>query len=109
MITESMMKPTGYHILLKTQEVETVSKGGIITMTASEEARQKTGNETHTVIAMGKDCYKDPDKYPSGNWCEVGDTVVTMRYPGAKTEIDGALYYYANDEDILAIVETKDG
>lgn len=109
MITESMMKPTGWHILLKTQQVRTKTVSGIITMTAKEEERQKTGNETHTVVAMGRDCYTDLEKYPSGNWCEVGDIVVTMRYPGAKTEIDGELYYFANEDDILATVETDNG
>ena len=110
-ITESCLKPTGYHLLLKTEQVETKTASGIITMTDKEEERQKTGNELHTVVSMGPDAYKssDPDKFQSGPWCKVGDLVMTARYPGAKTEIDGELYYFANDEDILATVETDNG
>ncbi len=97
--------PTGFHILLKTEEIETVSSGGIIQMTQGEEDRQQTGNDIHEVVAMGPDCYKNKEDYPGGPWCKVGDIVITPRYVGHKIEIDGGLYWFANEDNILATLE----
>lgn len=100
-----ILKPTGYHILLKTETVSNVSKHGIITSTESQRQREQTGNDIHEVIAMGKDCYKDRKKFPTGSWCEIGDRVMTPNYPGHKILIGEDIYWYASDEDILATVE----
>ncbi len=97
--------PSGWHILLKTEKIETVTASGIQLMTDAEENRQQTGHDLHEVVAVGRDCYHDKEKFPNGPWCEVGDIVVTTRYIGHKMEIEGELYWFANDEEILAIVE----
>lgn len=101
------LKPTGYHVLLKTEVVSNVTKSGIITTTESQRKRQETGNDIHEVIAMGPDCYKDVKKFPNGSWCKVGDRVMTPNYPGHKIQIGEDIFWYASDEDILATVEKR--
>lgn len=97
--------PTGFHILLRTEKIETVTSSGIELMTDDEAKRQETGNDIHKVVAMGPDCYTDKEAYPKGPWCKVGDIVITPRYVGHKIEIEGGLYWFANEDNILATVE----
>ncbi len=104
-LKRDLLKPTGYHVLLKTEAVSNVTESGIITSTENQRQREETGNDVHEVIAMGPDCYKNPEKFPNGPWCEVGDRVMTPNYPGHKIEINGDLYWLANDEDIQIKVE----
>lgn len=104
-LERDILKPTGYHILLKTEAVNNVTESGIITSTEGQRSREETGNDIHEVIAMGPDCYKNLEKFPNGPWCKVGDRVMTANYPGHKIKIGEDIYWYTSDEDILATVE----
>ena len=111
-ITTETLKPAGYHVLLKPHEVVKEHKvagtdKSIILETDQEQERKQAGYDIHTLVAKGPDCWKDPDKFPTGNWAETGDIVMTPRYPGHQIKIDGEIYWMANDEDILATVEKK--
>jgi len=57
------------------------------------------------VLKMGRECYKDKEKFPSGPWCKEGDWVLITRYAGSRIRIDGGELRIINDDEILAVVD----
>lgn len=97
------IKPAGHRILIKTEAVETTTKSGIITMTDNEKIKQEAGNVYYEVVAMGPDCFNHESF--NSRWCEVGDIIMTVQYPGQKVKFDGFTVWFINDDDILAKLE----
>ncbi len=86
------VKPLTDRVLVKIQESETKSAGGII---IPQTAQEKT--QTGLVIAVGTD--KDVIKVKEG------DKVMYDKYAGAQIKIDGAEHLIVKMSDILAIIE----
>ena len=102
--------PVGHFMLVALPKVE-LSKL-LITPDAVTE-RERAASVIGTVIALGPDCYKDPEpivpdivrqalvagapvsvsliaprpRFPSGPWCKAGDTVLFSRYAGKRFTI----------------------
>lgn len=72
--------------------------------------RERVAAVVGTVIAMGKDCYLDQRKFPTGPWCKVGDTVMFARYSGMRfktTDLEsGNLVEYRmlSDDMVVGVV-----
>lgn len=115
--------PVGHFMLVALPEVEIRTKSGIyIPDTVSD--RERAASVVGTVIAMGPDCYTDPEpklpaglsptapvtvlaarpRFPSGPWCKEGDTVLFSRYAGKRFTIEGVEFRMLSDDEITATI-----
>lgn len=101
--------PKGPMILLKAKRFEQVSKGGIVLASNEEVKRETVGGDILEVMAVGDLAFKDHPQWGSVDpFCEVGDFVMTPRYPGHKFEYppgSGDVWYLCNDETIKGVVD----
>ena len=97
-------KPTGWRILVLPFKMNEKTKGGVIINESTLE-RQQVASQCGNVLAMGSECYKDKDRYPTGPWCKVGDWVVFARYAGSRINIEGGEVRLLNEDEVLATVE----
>ena len=102
--TEKLPKPTGWRILVLPFRMDEKTKGGIL-MGAETIDRQQVASQCGIVLAMGSQCYKDKERYPSGPWCKVGDWVIFARYAGSRIQIEGGEIRLLNEDEILATVK----
>jgi len=86
------VKPLSDRVLIKVQESETKTAGGII---IPETAQEKT--QTGLVVAVGDD--KDVIKVKEGQ------KVMYDKYAGTQIKIDGADHLIVKMSDILAVIE----
>jgi chaperonin GroES len=86
------VKPLGERVLIKVQEGESKTAGGII---IPQTAQEKT--QTGVVIAVGTD--KDVIKVKEN------DKVMYDKYAGTQIKIDGAEHLIVKMADILAVLE----
>jgi len=102
MSNESGINPVGWRILVKPQEINETSAGGIIVTTGSFKDREQLGNTTGIVVAMGDQCYAD-EPTP---WCAVGNKVIFAKYAGLMyLGKDGQQYRMINDKDITGTLD----
>ncbi len=97
-------RPTGWRIIVLPFKMDEKTKGGIV-ITESALERQQVGSQCGLVLAMGPQCYKDTERYPTGPWCKVNDWVVFARYAGSRIQIEGGEIRLLNDDEILATVK----
>ena len=97
-------QPTGWRLLVLPFKMNEKTKGGVIINESTLE-RQQVASQCGNVLAMGSECYKDKERYPSGPWCKVGDWVVFARYAGSRIEIEGGEVRLLNEDEILATVQ----
>lgn len=84
------LKPTGYYILVKMEEVEITSEGGIVLATANEHQREQNGHDVGTIVSIGPTAFcgfqgcdaETPDGRAAQWGCAVGDKVEFNRYEG---------------------------
>ena len=101
-------EPTGYKILIALPEAEEKTAGGILK--AEETIRiEETASVTGFVISMGKDCYKDESKFPTGPWCKEGDWVVMRAFSGTRISIHGKEFRLINDDTVEAVIDDPRG
>ena len=90
--------PLADRVVIKMEEAEETTKGGIILTSSAKEKPQVA-----TVVAVG----------PGGNVdgkevqmiVKVGDKVLTSKYSGTEVKVDGEECTIVRQSDILAIVE----
>lgn len=100
-------KPCGWQLLLALPVAREKSQGGVFLPDSSKET-EKIASVTAKVVAMGSDAYQDPEKFPGGAWCKVGDFVVIPRYAGTRMKIKGVEMRLLNDSDILATTDSPE-
>ena len=61
------------------------------------------------VIALGRDCYADKDRFPSGPWCKKGDFILVRAHTGSKLNIHGKAFRLINDDAVEAVVQDPRG
>lgn len=95
--------PTGWRIAILPYRGAEKSKGGIL---LAEETQKKTQLATVCgyVLKLGDLAYGDPDKFPTGPWCQPGDWVIFGRYAGSRISIDGGEIRILNDDEIIGRV-----
>ena len=94
---DPQIRPFGVRVLVKPEEVEQKTDGGIyIPETVME--KDKFAVMIGTLVGVGEIAFTDPD------WLDkpkVGDTIIYDRYSGATvTGKDGEEYKLMNDDDI---------
>lgn len=95
-----MMKVRGYRVLVKADEIETVSRGGIVIV--QDEKLEKAAQQTGIVVGVGHTCWYDEDP-----WCKVGDRILFAKYAG-RLIVDpdtGEDYMVMNDKDVIIVIE----
>lgn len=98
------MKPVGHRLLIKPDNLEEVTKGGIF---IPDTVRDKERHQTHSgeVVDIGPTAWMT-EALGKTPWVKIGDRVVfakyggkTVKHPDTKEE-----YVFINDEDILGII-----
>lgn len=110
----------GYNVLIRPVNpkdvIENKEKGSKIIMPASLTEDIKYLTNVGRVVALGDQCYKDPNVKPADGkyfpygryekpWCKVGDYVTWGRHQGVKYEYQGVVFLLIQDELILLGVD----
>jgi co-chaperonin GroES (HSP10) len=103
----SVIRPAGYHLLVRLLPVEAKTKGGIVLTDAARQAEQ-LAMQMGQVIARGLTAYLDEEKFPSGPWCDEGDYIMMRSYSGTSFRIDGEEYRLINDDTVEAVIFAPD-
>lgn len=101
-----LVQPKGYRILAVLHRAPEKSDGGII-IPENLKDRQDLAQCVGYVVAMGPDCFKDKDRWPSGEpLCEVGDYILFRSFAGTRFMITGSEHEYRilNDDAVEAVV-----
>jgi chaperonin GroES len=94
------IKPTEFKVLIKPDEVDGQTSGGLY-LPESARDKQQFSVDRGEVIAFGTGFFSElPGPVP-----KVGDKVIFNRYAGSLIKNDGEDYRLCNDKDICAILE----
>ena len=93
-----MLKPLADRVLVKVDEEETKTKGGILLPDTAQKKSQKG-----TVIAIGSGKILDTGVRTPFE-VKVGDRVLFAKYSGVDIEEEGENYLLLSERDILAIL-----
>lgn len=107
-LEEILPVPRGYKLLVACPEMEETTEGGII-IASETRNKESTASIFGYVIEMGEDAYLDQDKFPSGEYCKVGDWVVFRSYTGTRFKVKGQEFRLINDDSVEAVVEDPRG
>lgn len=96
------MIPLGNRVLVKRDDPEEVTDGGII-IANSQVEKEYLGETRGTVLAVGPEAWD----YEGGeaSRCEPGDKILFARYSGVSVSSDRRSNVLMNDADIIAKVE----
>lgn len=100
--------PVGYRILIAVPSVSDVYESGIIKADTTKQ-HETLLTMVGSVIDMGAQCYQDPQRFPSGPWCVIGDWVMFRANSGTRFKVDGTEYRLLNDDSIEAVVDDPTG
>ena len=100
--------PKGYRILCAIPEVEKEFESGIL----KPDELIRTDELLTTVlfvVDLGEDCYKDPERYPTGPWCKKGDFILVRPNAGTRLVIHDREFRIINDDSVEAVVQDPRG
>jgi len=99
---QSGFRATGFRVLLKPEEVEEVTSGGIVLPKKTIEATENNA-VICTVLEIGVDAWVDKQ----ADYCDVGDRVLVGMYTGKfhVSPKDGKKYRFVADLDIISTIE----
>ena len=100
--------PKGYKILITLPEPEEKTEGGIIKATETLQ-NEEIGSIVGMVLELGPDCYKDPQRFPSGPSYKEGDWILMRSYSGTRFKVHGKEFRLINDDSVEAVVEDPRG
>ena len=92
------IKPLSDRVLIKMDEAEEGSKGGILLSGSAKEKPQVA-----SVIAVGPGGVVDGKEVVMS--VKPGDKVITSKYSGTEVKVDGEEMIIVRQSDILAVVE----
>lgn len=92
------IKPLSDRILIKMEEAEETTKGGILLAGSAKEKPQIAD-----VIEVGPGGVVDGKEVKM--YVKKGDRVITNKYSGTEIKIDGEEFTIVRQSDILAVVE----
>jgi chaperonin GroES len=99
-----MITPSGHRVLVKPDEVEEKTQGGLYLAVSTKERRQNE-QVLGTIVAIGKTAWLAFDK--GEPWATVGQRVFYAKNGGWKITdpFDKEQYVLLNDEDVCAVLE----
>ena len=101
-------EPSGYKLLIKPLEVKEKTESGIYMPDSLKNAEQ-TASVIGFVVKVGRDAYKDPEKFPNGPYCKEGDFVIFRSYSGTRFKVDKQEFRLINDDTVEAVVDDPRG
>ena len=101
-------EPKGYKMLIALPEVDENTEGGII-KSVKYQHEETIATVVGWVMSMGPDAYSDPNRFPNGPYCQVGDWVVFRAFSGTRLKIHGKEFRIINDDTVEAVVEDPRG
>ena len=97
----SGIQPQGDRVLVRVEEIEEVTDGGIV-IPRSEREKHEAAQMAAVLVACGIDAWSDYQR----PFAEAGDRVLYQRHSGIQLKgKDGKLYRLVNDVDILATLD----
>ena len=100
--------PTGYKILIALPEPDKEFEGGILKANKTLQD-EEVGSIIGMVLKIGPDCYKDPQRFPSGPYCKEGDWIIMRSYSGTRFKVHNQEFRFINDDSVEAVVEDPRG
>ena len=100
--------PVGYKLLIALPTIEDTYDSGLVKAENTKHAEQVL-SMIGLVLDMGPQAYSDPDRYPNGPWCEVGQYVLFRTNTGTRFRFNGTEYRLMNDDSIEAVVSDPQG
>ena len=101
-------KPSGYRILCAIPEIEKEFESGIIKAETTVH-HEELLTTVLFVVALGPDCYKDPNRFPTGPWCKEGDFILIRPHAGTRLVIHGREFRIINDDSVEGTVDDPRG
>lgn len=100
-----MIRPAGYRILVKPDEINTKTDWGLQIVT--DEKLERAAIMKGTVVAVGEFAYRDDP----GPWVKVGDRIIYSQYAGKfiKDPVEDETFVVMNDEDVVALIYGEEG
>lgn len=98
-----VLKPTGYRILVRMRKTDEKTRDGLLYVPQSTKMMEDTASQMGEVLAMGESAYMDSEKFPTGPWCKVGDTILMRSYAGSRFSIDKEEYRIINDDTVEGV------
>lgn len=103
------IQPTEYKVLISPKDAESVTKGGIIIPTSTQES-EKYASVEGAIVAVSPLAftYARQDEWDDAGAVKpkAGDRVIYAKYAGVRVKgKDGGEYLLVNDKDIVATVE----
>ena len=107
-LASQLPEPCGFKMLIGLPKIEEKYESGILK--ADMIVRQdEVATVVGFVIKQGPDCYKDPEKFPTGPFCKEGDFVLMRAYAGTRFKLHGVEFRLMNDDAIEAVVQDPRG
>jgi co-chaperonin GroES (HSP10) len=103
-LEEAIPKPAGYMVLVAMPEVEDTFDNTSLVKSNQTLREENILASIGLVLDMGEQAYKDPERYPTGPRCKVGDYVLFRPHTGTRFRIGKTEYRLMNDDSIQAIV-----
>lgn len=94
-----MLKPLGDRVIVKVEEQEEETVGGIVLASNAKEKPQ-----TGEVVSVGEGAVSDEGKRLPLS-VKAGQTVMFDKYAGSQVKYEGEDYLIMHEKDIMAIVE----
>lgn len=108
-LDQQLPKPVGYRLLVAMPEVEETWGDSGIVKAAQTIHQDSIMSMVGLVLDMGEQAYSDPDRFPNGPWCKVGDYVMFRMNTGTRFKVGGVEYRLMNDDSIEAVVSDPRG
>ena len=100
--------PTGYKILIALPEPDKEFEGGILKANKTLQD-EEIGSIIGLVLKVAPDCYKDPQRFPSGPYYKEGDWIIMRSYSGTRFKVHNQEFRFINDDSVEAVVEDPRG
>ena len=100
-----MLKPCGYRVIVRPDELEKTTESGIVIAYNNEEL-ERANIWYGTLVAIGPTAWKDQGE----NWASIGDRINFSKYTGRFIEDPDdpdTKYLILNDEDILCVIKKE--
>lgn len=101
------MRPTGYRLLVAVAKIQ--EKQGSLYIPQQSKADEEVAAILGKVVAMGPDAYRDPAKFPEGEYCRPGDVIMMASYSGRRFKIGAREFRLINDDTVMAVVANPEG
>lgn len=106
MENNSGITPLGHRLLVVPEDVEEVTKSGIVIAVGANKEREQLAQIMGKVVAIGNTCWKDQ---AVGDWVSPGDLIMFGKYSGLITVgLDEKQYRLISDLDVIAKLDQKE-